>query len=539
MYKVIARKWRPQQFEQIVGQQTVTSTLQSAIRQGRIAHAYLFTGTRGVGKTTTARILAKALNCMTGGPTPFPCDRCASCLEIIQGNSVDVMEIDAASNRGIGEIRELRENVQYAPSRDRYKIFIIDEVHMLTMEAFNALLKTLEEPPPHVVFILATTELYKIPQTIQSRCQQFDFRIVAAKEISDRLHLILATENFHISDQAIGLIVKSSGGSVRDAESALQKIISFGESEISDEDAAALLGVVRQEFLNEMMRAILSLNQPGIIDLIGQLHDKGHDLQNFLRSFIEYIRNITIYKITRTENHLITLSAEDIEFLKESAGRLPVEELIRWYELLVRAENELRWTPFSHFHVEMVFLKLAVLPNLATLEEIFLSLRSPGPADGDLPAPEVTVHPAGDLKPRATETVTRPAPAPDGREKDRLQLFLREVAERCLPLAPLLPQVQWNLVGDSIEIRPLENSFQEKTFQQPSNQESLRKIYQDKFGQIPQIIISPQPARENPEHRAEQKKLEEARKEVEELFRQDPVARILIDKLAGKWIFKR
>ncbi len=539
-YQVIARKWRPQQFDDVVGQETITRTLKNAIRLGRIAHAYLFTGTRGVGKTSTARILAKALNCQEGS-TPTPCDTCPSCREIMQGNAVDVLEIDAASNRGIGEIRELRENVQYAPSRDRFKIFIIDEVHMLTTEAFNALLKTLEEPPSHVIFILATTELNKIPQTILSRCQQFDFRIIPVEEIHQRLKMILDSESVDLSDRAISFIVKASGGSMRDAESALQKIISLGGEEISDEDVAALLGVVQQDIINEMVRAVLEQDQPAILALIDRLHEKGHDLQNFLRSYIEQLRLMTLFRVTQRTDHLVGLAEEDKDFIRDAASRLTVEDLLRHYELILKADNELRWTPFVQFHVEMAFLKLAALPGLVPVEEILAALRqTPG-----RPLPESIssgrTSPPGESRPSGAPTPSTPAPekpvptAPSGTPD--FQKYIKELRSKAPQLQAFISKVQWSLDGHKLEIKVPRDSFLEKNFRLPATQDTLKGLYQKMFGQPLEIVISSIQTANTPDKSEEKKKIQAHQLKLDDRFRKDPVARVLMERISGKWIF--
>jgi len=540
-YKVIARKWRPQQFDDEVGQQTIARTLQNAIQLGRIAHAYLFTGTRGVGKTSTARILAKALNC-TSGPTPRPCDTCLACTEIMQGNATDVLEIDAASNRGIGEIRELRENVQYAPSRDRHKIFIIDEVHMLTTEAFNALLKTLEEPPPHVIFILATTELYKIPQTIVSRCQQFDFRIISFEEIFQRLKKILTAESIQISDQSLRAVVKASGGSMRDAESALQKIISLGGEQISDEDVSALLGVVQQEYLNRMMQAILAPDYQAVVDIIQQLFERGHDLQNFLRAFIEFVRHVTVCKIAQAEYHLSLLPAEDLAYIRTIAGQLQVEELIRYYDLLLKSDNELRWPPFGQFHVEMTFLKLASLPHLVSLEEIIAAISDrSGAAPGLVRPPSRPALAAPPAAPAHSPAPAAPAAAQATARGDaeRWKLFVEAISRQLVPLRPLLDRIEARLTGHRLEIRTASNSIFEKQFSSPATQEQLKGLYRELFAAPLEIaVIGRDLPVEKPRETDEQKAREEQKK-IEADFLEDPVARTLIDRVTGKWVFKK
>jgi DNA polymerase-3 subunit gamma/tau len=325
-YQVIARKWRPQTFEDVVGQSATAQTLRNAILQNRIAHAYLFAGARGVGKTTTARILAKALNCAQG-PTVTPCNICDSCKEIASGNSIDVLEIDAASNRGIDEIRELRENVKYAAARDRFKVFIIDEVHMLTTEAFNALLKTLEEPPPHVVFILATTELHKVPATILSRCQHFNFRAISYREILHHLQLIAREEQVRISEEALNAIARGSEGSMRDAQSLLDQVISFCGREVDDEAVRNLLGVIPQQILEDFTEAIAQSDCKRLILLIDQLAQSGGDLQQFVREMLSHLRNLLIIKIAGEDSQLIPVIPADLTRLAALAKQFSEEDL--------------------------------------------------------------------------------------------------------------------------------------------------------------------------------------------------------------------
>ena len=295
-YQVLARKWRPQTFADVVGQGATAETLKNAISQNRIAHAYLFAGTRGVGKTTTARILAKALNCQRG-PTVDPCNDCASCREVTSGQAIDVLEIDAASNRGIDEIRELRESVRYRPARDRYKVFIIDEVHMLTTEAFNALLKTLEEPPSHVVFILATTELHKVPGTILSRCQHFNFRAISYREIMQRLAFIASQEKVRIGDHALSAIARASEGSLRDGESLLDQAISLCGQEVEEEQVRDLLGVVPQQLLEDFTDALISRDSKRVLALVDRLLTSGRNPLQLVRELMGHFRNLLMVRI--------------------------------------------------------------------------------------------------------------------------------------------------------------------------------------------------------------------------------------------------
>ena len=323
-YLVLARKWRPQTFEAITGQEHVTRTLTQAIEQDRVHHAFLFSGARGVGKTTAARVLARALNC-TQGSTPTPCGTCEACTEIASGSAIDVFEIDGASNRGIGEIRDLRDGVAYAPQRDRYKIYIIDEVHMLTTEAFNALLKTLEEPPSHVKFIFATTEPQRIPVTILSRCQRFDFKRIPVKVMTQRLSEILAEEGVSIDESALGLVCRESEGSMRDALSLLDRIISFcGESATYDQ-VAEVLGVADRAWLAKIVGATLSNDVKSALAVIEEIVTYGVDLRQFSGDLVHYLRDIVVLQVAGPDATFHERqAAHAMHMRKEAAGKIEV-----------------------------------------------------------------------------------------------------------------------------------------------------------------------------------------------------------------------
>src|SRR6266542_435099 len=305
-YTVLARRYRPQQFADLVGQEPVARALENALKSNRVAHAYLFTGARGVGKTSTARILAKALNC-EHGPTTQPCGECAMCKSIASGEDVDVLEIDGASNNGVERVRELRANVQYRPSRARYKIYIIDEVHMLTAPAFNALLKTLEEPPPHVKFIFATTEVQKIPITILSRCQRFDFAGIGTGRIVERLRQIVASEGMEADDEALELVARRAGGSMRDAQSLLDQLLAFGESRLSVQHVHQLLGTANEDRVAELAAAVLGRDAKRALELLAATTDEGVQLGEILDQLIEYWRDLMVAAAAGGEG--VTLNA--------------------------------------------------------------------------------------------------------------------------------------------------------------------------------------------------------------------------------------
>jgi DNA polymerase-3 subunit gamma/tau len=375
-YQVIARKFRPQVFEDVVGQKPIVQTLQNAIRMDRIGHAYLFSGPRGVGKTTTARILAKGLNCAQG-PTITPCNACPSCQEIASGKSIDVFEIDAASNTGVDNIRELRESAKYAAARSRYKIFIIDEVHMLSTSAFNALLKILEEPPPHVIFIMATTERHKVPATILSRCQQFIFRTISSAEIQAHLRQITDREGVKIDDRALTYIVKAAEGSMRDAQSLLDQIISFSGQEVVDEDVRDVLGFIPSEILDRTLEALAARDAQALLENVSIVIDQGLNIQQYVREFIGRVRDLLVLKLGLEEE--ILGSAEERRALADRAGAFSEQDLIRFFDMLLRLETELRWTSQPRFHLEIAFIKLAKIAHVRDIEEVIRELKGGAP----------------------------------------------------------------------------------------------------------------------------------------------------------------
>ena len=327
-YEVLARKWRPQQFDDVVGQEHVTRTLKNAIETGRVAHAYMFVGSRGIGKTTSARILAKALNCEKG-PTTEPCDVCESCREIMSFSSLDVIEIDGASNNGVDQVRDLRDNARYAPVRGPYKIYIIDEVHMLSTAAFNALLKTLEEPPPHVKFIFATTDVHKVLPTILSRCQRFDLRRISVQDIVGRLKAGCDEEGITISEDALLAIARGAEGGMRDATSALDQIISFRGKEIEEEDVLSVFGLVSRKALDELTKAILSSDVPQIISIVAQMDRGGKDLPRLVMELLEQFRNLLVVLYAGKGADALELPPSQIGFYEELAAATESGRVLR------------------------------------------------------------------------------------------------------------------------------------------------------------------------------------------------------------------
>lgn len=357
-YQVFALKWRPKSFDDIVGQNHIVTTLKNALTNNRLAHAYIFAGPRGVGKTSTARILAKALNCKNG-PTINPCQKCSACAEITQGRSLDVIEIDGASNRGIDEIRTLRENVKFAPVNGKFKIYIIDEVHMLTTEAFNALLKTLEEPPEFVKFIFATTQPHKVISTILSRCQRLDFRRVPLMEISGQLEKIVKSEKINVDKDVLFAIARSSDGSLRDAESLLDQLASFSRDKLSVKDVVSVLGLVEQDVLFGITDKIIQKDALGALDLFNQIIDEGKDIGVFLTSFIEHFRNLMLAKVTQADVKLIDLPQDICQKLLEQSRAFSLEEIFFILNLLVNTQEMSKRFDSPRIPLEITMVKLA------------------------------------------------------------------------------------------------------------------------------------------------------------------------------------
>ena len=402
-YQVIARKWRPQTFGDLVGQAHVTETLQNAIRNNRVAHAYIFSGARGVGKTTAARILAKALNCVNG-PTPEPCGVCDSCKEITSGTSLDVIEIDAASNRGIDQIRELREMVRYAPAAARSKVVILDEAHMLTGEASNALLKTLEEPPDRVIFVMATTEPENLVDTIRSRSQHFHFRALTFAEISGRLQEIAAKENLKIEAGALAVIARMAEGSLRDALSLLEQARAFCGDTIPDKEVRELLGVVPEDALEELVGSIASGSADRALGLVHSFQKEGRNLQHFCREAIRHMRNLLIARVCGADSDLIATTPDQRPALERSAAQFSEEDLTRFFQILLQTDDDLRRKPDPRVHLEMGLLRLINASRLAPLEELLAEVRGGAPSG------------AGALSSRATTATAVSIPALPRRE---------------------------------------------------------------------------------------------------------------------------
>jgi DNA polymerase III subunit gamma/tau len=385
-YLVLARKWRPQRFDDLVGQDHVSKTLANAIASGRVAHAFLFTGVRGVGKTTSARILAKALNCMGPasdpkhgidyGPTITPCLECAACLEIAQGTDMDVREIDGASYNGVDEVRKLQDSLPYRPARDRYKIFIVDEVHMLSQNAWNAFLKTLEEPPPHVKFIFATTEVHKVPVTILSRVQRFDFKLIATQTIAARLRHVLTAENIKADEAAISIVSREAAGSMRDAMSVLDQVIAWGGNELVGTDVARVLGVASHSVLYDLSSALLGGDAARALSLVADLANQGYDIGHVTRDLLALLRNLVVAKVVKEPDGLLDLPDEEARDVKRLVAEADADDLSRLYHGFSQGFDEVVKNERPRMALEMLLVRLARRPPLLPIDEIATRLAA-------------------------------------------------------------------------------------------------------------------------------------------------------------------
>src|SRR6202171_6130802 len=394
-YQVLARKYRPQKFSEVIGQEHVTRTLKNALEQGRTAHGYIFSGHRGLGKTTVARIRAVALNCRsTAQPNPEPCGVCESCVEVRAGSSVDVIEIDAATNRGIDEIRELRDAARYRPARDRFKIYILDEAHQITDAAFNALLKTLEEPPSHVIFMMATTQPEDIPQTIRSRCQHFSFRAVKFEDIMGQLRDIVTKEKIPADDDALALLAEAGDGSLRDALSILDQAIASTSDHLTLDSVRSLIGAAPAAALETVMKAVAESSSDKILVLVDELIGEGHSPTHFARQLVRFLRNVTVAKIAGKDSGLLQVSSDERARVSRIAELFSEEDLTRHLQIMLRTHGELGYRQEQRFHLELGLLKMAHAQRLLPLEQLLSDLGASASAPARSTARPVLAPPA-------------------------------------------------------------------------------------------------------------------------------------------------
>ncbi len=528
-YQVIARKWRPQRFSEVVGQQHVTATLENAIKHNRVAHAYIFSGARGVGKTTTARILAKALNCAKG-PTVEPCNECDSCREIAAGTSLDVIEVDAASNRGIDQIRELREMVRYAPASSRYKVVILDEAHMLTDEASNALLKTLEEPPDKVIFVLATTQPEDLLETIRSRAQHFHFRALTFSEIVGALERIAQKEGLSIDSGALAVLARAAEGSLRDALSLLEQARAYCGATITDPQVRELLGVVPEELLDQLVEAVQARSAERVLALVHTFLAEGRNLQHFCREAIRHFRNLLIARVCGADSDLIAAPPDQRLRLARAAEAFTEEDLTRYFQILLATDDDLRRKPDPRLHLEMGLLRLVNAARLA-----------PHAA-----APAANMETASvDSAPARGETSTRvPVPASppsmvaaaagafSGLEEAQVRAIKAAILSQQKFLGELVEHVtRWELEGSEMRlIFPTESRALAEMLQARDPMEKLRTISSQVVGQplrvcvrleaVPAMGVAGKGMRSSPELRAR--------------FEEDPIVRAMLERFGGR-----
>ncbi len=500
-YQVIARKWRPQKFEDVTGQEVLTRTLQNSLENDRLHHAYLFSGARGVGKTTTARLVARGLNCHKAQkPTAHPCapideKACASCREIAEGRSMDVLEIDAASNTGVDNVREVIINsVAVAPARDRFKVFIIDEVHMLSPSAFNALLKTIEEPPPRVVFIMATTDAHKVPETIASRCQLFEFRTIAAAKIAERLRLIADAEKVSISDDAIREIARAGDGSMRDAQSAFDQVISFAGKKIKTEDVEKALGLAGADVLARVMKGIAENNPAEALAIVDDVVMRGHNLRNFLRDVMAHLRDLLVVKVSG-DAKILDAASGNRATLQQQADQFSESDLVRFFHSLAETETTLKEAANPRYQVEVALVKLMEMRRLASLNELVQRIaaletalrtgkppaENPGPRP--TPASPTSSHTARSSSPAKSATSEVSGAVDSAATQSRTdESFCSQVKtkleqkRRRLMIAALEGASRAELDGDEfvVEFSPEAKHYRD-TLSRPDNSKALRE----------------------------------------------------------------
>ncbi|UCD83357.1 MAG: DNA polymerase III subunit gamma/tau [Deltaproteobacteria bacterium] len=529
-YVVLARKWRPQRFEEVIGQNHITTTLRNAISSGRIAHAFLFAGSRGVGKTSVARILAKALNCEQG-TSPDPCDQCLPCQEITAGNSLDVQEIDGASNTGVDDVRELRENIKYTPSRGKYRIYIIDEVHMLSTSAFNALLKILEEPPAHAIFVFATTEPHRIPETIISRCQRFDFRRIPQGVIRERLKEVLSQEGVELSEQGLVLISKEAEGSMRDALSLLDQIIAYAGKDIPDDKVIEVLGVADRKLLFEASLAVLERDAQSCLEISNKVYNYGYDIKQFGKELLEHFRNLLVVKVAQNPERLLDLTVNEIEELREQGGKLGLEEILQLFNILLKGEEEIARSPYPKLILELTLVKMAQVKKIYPLEELLqkiskLEMHLGGAAP--IPSPVSSGDGMGTAESRAAEERGE-------LENDTWNGLVEFTRNKKPMLASLLEKGKLlGLSQKEIKIGFPENSIFKENLQDADNLNTFDQICRDFFHRELKIKFSALSPEDCPPPREERIKEKNREREMEMEARNDPMVREALNIFGGK-----
>ena len=505
-YLVLARKYRPQTFDQVIKQDHITRTLTNAILSGRVAHAILFSGPRGTGKTTVARILAKSMNCEKG-PTPAPCNVCRSCREITTGSAADVFEIDGASNNSVDQIRELRENIKYMPAHSLYKIYIIDEVHMLSIAAFNALLKTLEEPPPHIMFIFATTEPHKIPVTILSRCQRHDFNRIGIESIAGHMATICAKEGADIATDSLRMIANEAGGSMRDALSLLDQVISCAKGTMTRESVLDILGIIDRKFIFDISGAVLRGDVPRVLEVLDEIYSRGHEIRKLYADLIEHFRNLLVVSMGKKIDKLIDLPAHEIELMQDQVKDIPTVFLKQIVNILFREEATIRFSSHPKLALEIILIQMLHVKPALPIDELIekindlqknISKIRPGYSDQeDKPALEYNTIDLQETENEVKDSTISTEYVADqtfDQEEDIESIWkkLNDVISESQPslAANLTKGVLKKLTEKSLEIEINGNAFNVKMIQREKNLSILKKICSDFFGRKMDIIIT-------------------------------------------------
>jgi DNA polymerase-3 subunit gamma/tau len=520
-YEVLARKWRPKVFEDVIGQEHITKTLINAIKANRLAHAYLFSGARGVGKTSVARILARAINCDEGDPG-IPCGQCQSCREIASGSSVDVQEIDGASNRGIDEIRELRENIKYMPSSSKFRVYIIDEVHMLTLPAFNALLKTLEEPPPHVKFIFATTEPHKVPITILSRCQRFDFKRIPVGKILEQLERIAKEEGIEASKPALTLIARESEGSMRDAESLLDQVVSFTGARIEDKDITDILGIIDRDLVLECSRAIIDGSPEKCMQIVERIYAYGFDIKEFYRILMDQFRDLLI-SLVAPKSDLINVTGSDRTEIERQAKEAGLEKLQQSLNLLIAREQSLRLTSHPRLALETIMIKLCRMGEVLSFDELMGKIHALEKRLNTFPAEET--EQAGRILEPGRNWEIEKEEGKDAKTTDKplgkgdWDSLLNHFASKNKAMANVLRD--WHFVGvngDTLEIASGDNAFSSSYFDDSERLDKFTRLCRDFFQKDYHIKVVNRPVDTKvPEKPSKEKKDEPEKKRHSDL----------------------